>query len=277
MLSKIIAYLNQPFPEDHGLRSYFLSCLWIGVFIGLFLYIFEPFGMHRAGSDKAWICTVFGIITFLVSFSFDLFLRYILKIHRDNDDWVFWKWIVSVLSVLVLIAAGNFAFMNYLGDSFNLAGFVQALLSTFLVGFFPVFFVGYFKIGRANRINQKAAQAVKIPESPEPVIVALGTDSKEKLQLPAEQIWFVEAMQNYVVVHYKQHEEWQQKIIRSTLSGVEAQLDQSSVKRSHRSFLVNRAKIKEVEGNAQGLKLTLDGLDHRKIPVSRKYISLFQA
>jgi DNA-binding LytR/AlgR family response regulator len=32
----------------------------------------------------------------------------------------------------------------------------------------------------------------------------------------------------------------------------------------------------DVEGNAQGLKLTLEDLDNRKVPVSRKYISEFQ-
>jgi len=233
--------------------------------------------MHRAGDDKAWICTVFGIITFLVSLGFDLTLRYVLKIHRDNESWVFWKWILSVLSVLVLIAAGNFAFMNYLGNSLSLSNFASALLSTFLVGIFPVFFVGYLKIGRANRHHQKAAQTIK-KTTDQQQVVSIGNGNKEELRLNSQQIWFVEAMQNYVVVNFRdEQQQWQQKIIRSTLTAVESQLFESSIQRSHRSFLVNRAKIKDVEGNAQGLKLTLDGLENRKIPVSRKYIAIFQA
>ena len=232
--------------------------------------------MHNAGEDKAWICTVFGIITFSVSLIYDLFLRYVLRVHRDIDNWVFWKWMVSVLSVLVLIAAGNFAFMNYLGDSFTFSRFVSALISTFLVGIFPVFFLGYYKIGQASKNNQKAAQTIRVDAADGQRTVAIGSGNKEQLQLEEQQIWFVEAMQNYVVVHYKQDNQWLQKIIRSTLSGVEAQLDNSSVLRSHRSFLVNRTKIQAVEGNAQGLKLTLQGLEDRKIPVSRKYIGVFQ-
>jgi DNA-binding LytR/AlgR family response regulator len=178
---------------------------------------------------------------------------------------------------LLLIAIANFAFMNFLGSSLSFSNFISAIVATFLVGFFPVFFAGYVKIGRASRINQKAAQSVNTGISDHHRLVSLGSDSKDQLQLSLQQIWFVEAMQNYVVVHYKdEHQQWQQKIIRSTLSNVEQTLDQSSVIRSHRSFLVNRAKIMDVEGNAQGLKLTLEDLDNRKVPVSRKYISEFQ-
>ena len=61
---------------------------------------------------------------------------------------------------------------------------------------------------------------------------------------------------------------------RVTLSSFEIQLKEvSSLVRCHRSYMVNLNKVKNISGNAQGLKLEL--INHSEIiPVSRKYIPI---
>ncbi len=277
-LKQLRTFLNQPYPEDKGVKAFFTGCLGISVFIGLFLYIFEPFGMNQAGDAKAYLCFMFGLITFVTSFSFDLLLRYVLRIHRDNETWVFWKWMVTVLIILILIAIGNYLFMWKLsGSALTFTGFSAALISTFLVGIFPVFYIGFLNSRRATLKNQQVAGTIKLHfNGATGAQVQWQTEAQDRLELAADEILFVEAMQNYVVVNYIQGNEVQQKIVRSTLSAVEIKLKESSVQRSHRSFLVNRTKIARVEGNAQGLRLTLDGLDDKHVPVSRRYIPYFQ-
>ncbi len=279
MISKIKSFLNQPYPEDKGVKSYLLGCFWIAVFIGLFLYIFAPFGMNKAGEMKAYYSFMFGLITFVVSFGFDLSVRYVLGIHRDTERWVFWKWMVHVLIIMILISAANYVYMWIEFDlDLSLGGFGYALMVTFLVGIIPVFFVGLLNSQRATLKNQKVAQTLnytlQAPTGNKVNLAAL--DSKESFELDPARILFIEAMQNYIVVHYDNGESPDQKIIRNTLGAVENVLQGSSLQRSHRSYLVNRNRIEHVEGNAQGLRLTLSGAAHKQIPVSRKYIPNFQ-
>ena len=61
---------------------------------------------------------------------------------------------------------------------------------------------------------------------------------------------------------------------RVTLLSFEIQLKEVfSLVRCHRSYMVNLNKVKNISGNAQGLKLEL--INHSEIiPVSRKYIPI---
>ena len=61
---------------------------------------------------------------------------------------------------------------------------------------------------------------------------------------------------------------------RITLSTFEIQLKEaSSLVRCHRSYMVNLKKVKNISGNAQGLRLELIN-QSEIIPVSRKYIPI---
>ncbi len=276
--NKIKSFLNQPYPEAQGVKPFFISCFWISIFIGLFLYVFEPFGMSMAGEKKAYYCFMFGLITFVISFAYELIIRYVLGIHRDNDQWVFWKWILSVMGILALIAIGNYLFvMVEFGLKLTLRGFTQVLTSTILVGFFPVFFIGFMSTRKSTRRHRDLANDISLdqvaPVEPQTVTLIGQADS---ISLSIDQIRIIEAMQNYVQIQFREDSGLQNKILRSTLSAMEDQVKGTGILKCHRSFLVNRHHIQKIEGNAQGLRLTLAGLEDRKIPVSRKYIQVFR-
>ena len=101
-------------------------------------------------------------------------------------------------------------------------------------------------------------------------------NKKQSFDLDPADILYIEAMQNYVIIHYMSGKNKEQKIVRNTLSAIEEQLQESQVERTHRSYLVNRQRINSISGNAQGLKLELEGVDQKQIPVSRKYLKYFQ-
>ena len=142
----------------------------------------------------------------------------------------------------------------------------------------PVVFIGAINSQRVATLNQHLADELNLQLHHEPgqEINLAASDSKEAFELDPAYILFVEALQNYVVVHYQKGMSSEQKILRNTLSSVESHLHGTSVQRSHRSFLVNRNHIAHVEGNAQGLRLTLKDPSTKQIPVSRRYISNFQ-
>ncbi|WP_089734667.1 LytTR family transcriptional regulator DNA-binding domain-containing protein [Chryseobacterium jejuense] len=61
--------------------------------------------------------------------------------------------------------------------------------------------------------------------------------------------------------------------LRISLSNILAQVQTPTIKRCHRSYIINLGKVKNIKGNAQGYKLTLPEIDF-DIPVSRSFISI---
>ncbi|WP_161565169.1 LytR/AlgR family response regulator transcription factor [Okeania hirsuta] len=121
-------------------------------------------------------------------------------------------------------------------------------------------------IGIAEHLNQR--ESVKVPRANE--------EDKLLFDIPSSQIRYIQGLQNYVSLVYVDNSgSIKKKTERATLKNILDQLEGSSIVRSHRSFLVNRASILSASGNAQGLLLTLSDCD-QEVPVSRTYVPLFR-
>ena len=95
--------------------------------------------------------------------------------------------------------------------------------------------------------------------------------------IPVKQIKYIEALQNYVTIGFINREgQLQKQTERATLKSILATTKESSILRTHRSFLVNQQAIINTVGNSQGLLLTLSDCD-KKIPVSRSYVPAFKS
>ena len=92
----------------------------------------------------------------------------------------------------------------------------------------------------------------------------------------AGSLLYISAEENYVTVHTKA-DKLSEVLLRSSLTRVERQLHEHrpGFFRCHRAYIVNADKIRKVSGNAQGLKLTLEGAAV-SIPVARRYVEEFR-
>jgi hypothetical protein len=72
---KIVEVLRKPFPEKENQSSCIKNTLLISVFVALFLYVFQLFGMDTIESAKFLICLGFGVMTFLAAYIYDLIAR----------------------------------------------------------------------------------------------------------------------------------------------------------------------------------------------------------
>ncbi len=100
--------------------------------------------------------------------------------------------------------------------------------------------------------------------------------SVKTFEIDPSKILFLESMQNYVLIHYlDEHDQLKKETHRNTITALSNALENSGIKRTHRSYLVNPKMIGSVSGNAQGLKLHLIH-GESVVPVSRKYIDDFR-
>lgn len=280
MLQKLKTFLNQPYPDRDDIPSMIQGSVIGGLVVFFILLAFKPFGISQS-TDSLKISALFGTISMVVALIYDLSLRFIFRLKKDRPNWTFWKWAVSVVGLILCIALANYSvsYFFYSSGVSSLWVFANVLYGTFLIAIFPVALFGAVNLIRNLKANQKIAQEIHPTplQNPASDFRDLPIHQSDKaFRVAVEQILFIEAQQNYVRLYLLTEEGLQKEMIRNTLARVEAVLQDSPIKRSHRSYLVNTQKVVAVSGNAQGLKLHLQGLAALEVPVSRKYIPDFR-
>jgi len=213
----------------------------------LFLLFFKPFGLTTE-KHLALYCLAYGCITFLVSLIFSVTANKLVQ--KDRSTWVFWKWIVSTLLLILCIAIANFFFglLVFGTHHFNLKVFFCTIFNTLLLGIFPLVFLGSISLIQSRQKNVRTAEGLILPKNKKHFKTIQLGDKTFQIQ----DILYVEAMQNYALIYCK---DLPKETIRSTLTKLENELNAHHIIRCHRSYLVNLNAIESVSGNAQGLKL----------------------
>ncbi len=274
LVREIIEFITQPFPSSSDPWDQVKEAASVGLLIFVILFFLQPFGTSNIPTYEALRITLsFGVLTFVVCISYNLFLIKVLGFQYDKPTWTFIKWIISTLILILFISVANFLFMSFqLGFlGFGWKQFLYQVYMTFVIGIFPLVFFGTITMLRKDRYFNKVAKDLTHHqhEEIEALTINILIDSQEaSLELSVEDILYVEAMQNYATVYLA---EGRSEVIRATLKSLENQLSEHGIIRTHRSYLVNKRNIEKVSGNAQGLKLSLSHSD-AIVPVSRSYI-----
>jgi len=273
--NNIIEILKKPFPEEENKAVYFRNVAVISVFVTLFLYIFQPFGMSHVQSGLFLICLGFGATTFVASVFYDLCIKSLFKLMGKGKGLTFGKWILHMIGVILTISLANFIYarLAFFGD-IRWEFFPIMIANTFAIGIFPAVVLGAISLLRqerkyrliADEINQKEPSIVSDKPATDQIV----------FEIPIRQIRYIEALQNYVKIGYiNPAEHLTERTERATLKSILNEVEGSSIVKCHRSFLVNRDTIVSTSGNAQGLLLTLSDCD-KIIPVSRSYVPVFR-
>lgn len=280
MKNKILKYLSQPAPVNEKPWLSVLLCVTIVIFI---LAIFEPFNFKLNSLGQVWVLVGFALLTMLVtSIAFVLFPK-LFKQFYNPDKWTIGKSLLNNVFFLIIMGIGvvcydYFIVMKQLPEYFPM-GFLVDLFAALTIGIVPLSIITIMTQNRvlkrnlniSKNINQVLSARIK-PEATENGLITLTGSTKESIIVKPEDILYIEATGNYVNVHYKKDGKTIYKLLRTTIKQVEEALqNQPFFVRCHRTFIVNTDKISNVNGNAQGYKLSLYDTTE-EIPVSRTYL-----
>jgi DNA-binding LytR/AlgR family response regulator len=286
MFKAVIAKLNEPFPESHTGKKNYIGTIYIGGFVAAFLYFFNPFGLQNMPLGLGVSSIIFGFISTFCSASFSLFVGFVLKAKTDEPSWSLWKWLLLSMCLVAWVAVGNFTYLLFsLPESFEWSNYPLMLKQTFMVGIVPLVVSGMLIQMRATSQNQKEAQSVTALKNDRARLnnnnatdIEFEMSDGHVLALNTVQICAIEAMQNYLMIYHWDNESnaLQQDIIRCTMAKATELVCATSLLRCHRSYIVNLHRVTNINGNAQGLRLAVDGITEKDIPVSRTYIKAFK-
>jgi len=272
--------LSQPFPDEGTFAGRVKVAGITGFFVAFFLFVFQPFNMGSVNDHMLLqYSVIFGFITFGICVIFEFFAHFVLRLEKDLPSWIFLKWLALNLLLVTFIALANYIYFMYITRfSFSFYGLGSMIISTATIAVFPITFIGFIRTTKLRTKNEILAKEINF-EKGNVTKSTSGTSNSDQAvfeDIPIREIAYVAAMQNYITVHYTDEAGAKSKTIRATLKEVETELHPYGLERCHRSYIVNKSKITDVTGNAQGLQLSLEGIENTKVSVSRKYISIFR-
>lgn len=283
--------LQQPYPFGEKTNArLIIQSIGEGTFIALFLIFFQPFGVSEwQDPNKNLYLAGYGLITTLCG----IILRFVVfktfpKYHSEAT-WNVGKEILSIMMLILMIAAGNVVFSNFAFDLKNgLVSFLGMLLAVIVIGIFPATFgvmlnyiVQLKKYNQPIVVHHHASEEQisenKIPSADQRNITLklIAENEKDSIELTTESLYFIESSDNYSTVFYEKSGKLQKELLRSSLTRLESQILSENIVRCHRSFIVNLDKVEKVTGNAQGYKLHLEAPE-LLVPVARKYSEIVE-
>jgi len=278
----VIKKLNQPFPLI-PFKTVLKRGVVIGLFVFIFLSVFQPFGMQSIVelATKLSIFAGFGLITFFSVIFLGGAGRLILPEYYLEKNWTLGKEILHVMINFLIIGSLNFWYSVWVFKfQVNFITFLSFEGITLLVGGIPFSIISLLQytrllkenLGNASNFNAQLQAHQKENTSQE---VEITSDLKEeRLKLKTNDLVYAVSSDNYIEVYYKKNAETQKMVLRLTLKSLENQaLQIQPWVRCHRGFFVNLNQVETFSGNAQGLKLKLKKVEE-SIPVSRKYVDL---
>lgn len=276
MFASITTFLKEPYPfyyEKRNLPWFLLKVFLFGTF---FLYTFQPFSINWSEHKYSFltICMVHSLTAILALLPVFLIADSMVP---DKNSWTVYKEIGLISIGFFLVGVGNFLIRDYIYSSQHHHNWTTAYLweeisNAFLIAIilYPIIII--FNNYRLKTKYTKEGQLLSPTTTEKSLAVAsqkmtfLNSAGISELELTEEQFLFVKSDGNYITVYFKNQEQVEKKLIRSTLTALSNQYPH--LFQPHRSYLVNLDKISRIGGNSQGYTLHFDNCDIA-IPVSR--------
>ena len=257
-----------PFPKS---RHLIRDLMVYSAIVFLILYLLQPFGFSMYRGSKLLVSLLFGAVTFCCCCTYVIAMT---PVYKRVSPWRLWHEALSVLTMLLLIGVCNFFVFSFVFHyALSLQGLLLFLYWTLIIGIIITVCsvsVNYYRYVR----NQLEALLQKTTSEQADIVVSIhdtnvrGSD----LQLPINDLLYVEAQKNNVVVNFIKDGRPTSVELHTTLSAVMSELAAfDNIFQCHRSFVVNVNNITSAHGNSNGYLLKL-GTSPTSIPVSRSYV-----
>ena len=273
----MIKYFNKPYDLLEIKRFKFLYSFGIPIFYFLFLYIFEPFGIYNlSGLYKFKIISFYVFAGLIINLIHIFWLQNkIIKTFNLRNTILWISWITFLTSILSSIIND----LEFNKGHFSVLSIVIFIGILFLINIIPISIIilGHYiyllkkRIKVTSQINRTINHKSFTGNSSEEITI-LASNLRDNITLNLSDLLYITSADNYIDVYYLESKVLKHNLLRNTLNNIEEQIakNSQSIKRCHKSFIVNIDLVKSVSGNASGYKMELERVE-LLIPISRKY------
>ena len=249
--------------------------LFTALFALVFINIYAPFGVEnwvKLTKLQLFFSSSLVILTGVLVIAISRLIMYQASRRKTLNYfrygiWIGWEiismgMVYAILQALILKDKRDFTLI-----------FKSTLTTTLLVLLIPYTITWlYFSWMEKNRKLEKL-EGSPVPKSSIPLMLAFNDEKGElRFSLKTQDLLYLEAADNYVVIHYSDHSKRARYLIRNSLKNMEAGLRGCGVIRCHRSYMVNFERVKIIKKERDGLVIELDVAERHAIPVSKTYV-----
>lgn len=282
IIGSVLELFRRPFPVMEDWEMRWLVIGFHGIFIAAFLIFFKPF-QSVFYADNLLITAGYGLLVSLILAINHFLISKILPV--DIKQWTIGKSILWTLHDIVSVTLWVFVYNNIWTnfENFTWQRFLTIGSMTLVLAIIPVMISTILlenwllrrNLRKASRLQASIDQASNTQPTEvtqqEDILTLYAENKSEWIKIRPSALIYLESADNYVSIFYKDNDQVQKKLLRSTLTKIAAQITPAYIQRCHRSYMLNLHQIQYVDGNSRGLQLQL--LDNDKIiPVSRKYV-----
>lgn len=242
----------------------------------VFINLYSPFGVntwYNLTEPQLFFYSSLVILAGLLIIAISRIIMYQFTKKRSLSigNYILWiaAEIISLSAVYVLLQQ---IFISRTEDI--LSSYKESLKITTLVLLLP-YTLSYLYFSWLEK-NRKLEQLSQLKNSEKPFIPPFIPFKDERGELrfsiKTEDLLYLEAADNYVIIYYMDGKAIGKFMIRNSLKNFEKVLSDFGVIRCHRSYMVNFARVKIIKKEKDGLVLEIDAIDHKNLPVSDTYV-----
>lgn len=256
--------------------------LWTALYAWLFISIYQPFNSRQWVPDMTELqYFLFGTLVVVTAMTIIAISRigmcYYCKKHAlSYFQYALWV-AAEIMATSLFYALFPIIFVHNDGERF-LSSWGNAAIYTFFILLIPYAIVILALIMFHYRDQLEAIEARKQamddePQNPLPDMFNFYDDKNElKLSLRPDTLYYLEAADNYVMIHYSAQGKLQHYMLRATLRDIEEKFQDVGLRRTHRSYIVNFSRVKLLKRTNDGLMIDFDMEGVPNIPVSKTYM-----
>lgn len=275
--------LRHPYGLETKISKRWLMSFLFGLFVFLFLFVFQPFGLNSYPQGVLKLSLGYGLTTFVAMAILNIAVFSLLPHYFNEERWTVGKELTWSIINIAVIGLANVLFTGFAGIfDVSFANLLRYEFYTLVVGVFPVGINILIREARLKKKYETKSEAINteleehkkeytVTTISEHLLTIPSDNINESLELKLVEFYYIRSSDNYIEVYYIKNGKGEKKLLRNSLKKVD-ELFQSHTQlfRCHKSYIVNLDKVACVSGNAQGYKLHLSDVDDI-IPVSRQY------
>lgn len=251
------------------------TILFTAAFALAFINFYSPFGVNYWFHVNKIQLFLYSSLVILTGVLVIVFSRIIMYRYSRKKEIAYYQYFIWVLAEILSMAAFYSLFVKYILHDERLFYDIYKVTvkNTALILLLPyaILWLYFSWKEKSELINELSDNNIPSPKGKKMISFY---DEKGTLRFSVlmDNLLYMEASDNYVIIHYSDNKKISKYVIRNTLKKLEQTINSDNIIRSHRSFLINFDKVRIMRREKEGVFLELDTEKDIQLPVSKTYV-----
>lgn len=288
----IKSLLNRNIPNlIFSYRRQFGTILFMMATALLFVVILRPFNIYEAldmprltsmmpcitsQQEAYWIAllTIVAVASVVVSISRTIMVRYNHYNKTLTYRWYgMWCIVEFIIVALCITISSVVLFHERQINIFNLFLTILGKASCILFMPYSIYILYIVIVDKTLQLKDLKESIDREETLLQRAYISFYDDRNEmRLSVKREDVILIESADNYICVWYMNNDTVKKCMIRNTMKRVAEQLEDSSIQRCHRSYMINMERVKVLRRDKDGIFIEFGIEGVFDVPISRTYI-----